>query len=287
MQLHHLDSFDKRQIETPPVVAKPDLHSEHFQQTLSVVQNLHAIDHLKDEYRYIEPVFLPDPSAELASRWLGDPKVLFLDIDETLIHCIDEKDPQTMYGQHTLRVDLKGYRSPNQELNDQPDYIDIEIIIRPGLFESLRDLSRSFQIVSFTASDSLYADTILNFLDPEGTIFTSRLYRQHCIQTNFGLVKDLRVIANRNLKDMILVDNSASSFAFNINNGIPILPFYDNLEDEELRHLAFYLSCIQETQADDVRKHNEEAFGLMRLAREHGSRRNNECSPHTLSKEYL
>lgn len=45
---------------------------------------------------------------------------------------------------------------------------------------------------------------------------------------------------------MLIIDNSALSFAFNINNGIPILPYINNEDDEELKHLTFYLNCLQE-----------------------------------------
>lgn len=41
-------------------------------------------------------------------------------------------------------------------------------------------------------------------------------------------IKDLRVIANRNMSDLIIVDNAAYSFGFQVDNGIPILPYYDN-----------------------------------------------------------
>ena len=80
------------------------------------------------------------------------------------------------------------------------------------------------------------------------------------------MIKDLRIIANRDLKDMVIIDNSALSFGMNVNNGIPILPFYDNVDDEELRHLTFYLNCLRESKVDDITVHNEEAFGLLRLA---------------------
>ena len=85
------------------------------------------------------------------------------------------------------------------------------------------------------------------------------------METQYGLIKDLRIIANRALSDMILVDNSALSFAFNVNNGIPILPFYEDKQDEELRHLNYYLNCLRDSAVDDVRHHNDEAFGLLRL----------------------
>lgn len=38
-------------------------------------------------------------------------------------------------------------------------------------------------------------------------------------------VKDLRIIEDRNLQDIILVDNSIVSFAFNLDNGVPISAF--------------------------------------------------------------
>lgn len=64
---------------------------------------------------------------------------------------------------------------------------------------------------------------------------------------------------------MIIVDNSALSFAFHVKNGIPILPFYDCPYDEELKHLTYYLNCLRDAKVQDVRTHNEEAFGLYKL----------------------
>lgn len=59
---------------------------------------------------------------------------------------------------------------------------------------------------------------MLNKIDPKKTIFDMRLYRQHCIEThvtNCGstYLKDLRLIANRDLKDLLLVDNAVLCFA--------------------------------------------------------------------------
>jgi len=52
------------------------------------------------------------------------------------------------------------------------------------------------------------------------------MYRHHCIKTGDGLyVKDLSIIKDRNLKDIVLVDNSIISFAFNLDNGVPISAF--------------------------------------------------------------
>ena len=67
----------------------------------------------------------------------------------------------------------------------------------------------------FTASHQAYADAVLDFLDPTGELIQYRLYRDNCVQTPEGFyVKDLRIIANRSMENMIIVDNSVYSFAY-------------------------------------------------------------------------
>ena len=68
------------------------------------------------------------------------------------------------------------------------------------------------------------------------------------------------------MKDLLIVDNSALSFALNVLNGVPILPYYDNQNDEELKHLTYYLVGLKDVAADDIRIQNDQAFGLTRLA---------------------
>ena len=62
---------------------------------------------------------------------------------------------------------------------------------------------------------------------------------------------------------MVIVDNSVYSFAYQIDNGIPIIPFYHEQSDEEMLHLVFYLNCLATCQ--DVRVQNREAFELYKL----------------------
>ena len=70
-------------------------------------------------------------------------------------------------------------------------------------------------MVVFTASHKAYADVVLNFLDPTGELIEHRLYRESCMQTEEGVhIKDLRIIKNRNLKDLVIVDNAVYSFGF-------------------------------------------------------------------------
>ena len=121
-------------------------------------------------------------------------------------------------------------------------------------------IQEKYNIVIFTASHSSYTDSILKEIDPENKYFKNRLYRNNCIPIKIGgknfYVKDLDILKKYyNLKDIVIVDNSVLSFAYHINNGIPIIPFYDSKEDNELIILAYYLSLISED--NDLRKSNK------------------------------
>ena len=60
------------------------------------------------------------------------------------------------------------------------------------------------------------------------------------------------------------MDNSVYSFAFQIDNGVPIIPFYEDKNDDELFHLITYFDCIRDRE--DVREYNRDAFHLEELA---------------------
>jgi CTD small phosphatase-like protein 2 len=67
-------------------------------------------------------------------------------------------------------------------------------------------------------------------------------------------IKDLRILENRPLAKVVIIDNAVYSFGYQLSNGIPIVNFIDNKEDIELLHLIRYLSCLAETE--DMRKCN-------------------------------
>ena len=78
---------------------------------------------------------------------------------------------------------------------------------------------------------------------------------------NSFYVKDLRIL-NRNLEDVVLVDNAAYSYAAQTSNGIPILPYYRGSEDSELKALEGYLEEL--INVKDVREKNRRTFKLHR-----------------------
>ncbi|TNV83176.1 hypothetical protein FGO68_gene9050 [Halteria grandinella] len=235
-----------------------DIHKMHLIQTYNALQMIPQLKKYQKAYLDKDPVYLPPLKP-------GIKKTVIFDIDETMIHCLEDSSsiPDVI-----MKIPL-----------DDGDFADAGINIRPHLYECLRQANEHYQVITFTASDQQYADAILDFLDPNRELIAHRLYRQHCIETfvdngeesvRLGYVKDLRIIRNRALSDMVIVDNSVLSFLFQVDNGVPILPFYTNKQDEELVHLSFYLRCLAEQSLEnklgtDVRSHNREAFGLHKL----------------------
>jgi CTD small phosphatase-like protein 2 len=60
----------------------------------------------------------------------------------------------------------------------------------------------------------------------------------------------------------VLIDNAAYSFAFQIDNGIPIIPYYQGKIDFELKALQGYLESL--IHCKDVREVNRKTFNLHR-----------------------
>jgi Dullard-like phosphatase family protein len=104
-----------------------------------------------------------------------------------------------------------------------------------------------YEIVVFTAGMKDYADQILDVIDENKTIFKKRLYREDCININDFFIKDLDIFLDRQKQDIIIVDNSIMSFAFDLSNGVPINSFLGNEEDD--KELLFLVSFLEEAFA--------------------------------------
>lgn len=57
-------------------------------------------------------------------------------------------------------------------------------------------------------------------------------------------IKNLEVLGNRDLKNVVIIDNAVYSFGYQLDNGIPMIPFYDNRSDKELVLLMQYLESL-------------------------------------------
>jgi Dullard-like phosphatase family protein len=181
-------------------------------------------------------------------------KTLILDLDETLIH----SDFDGKYKDHDHTVT---FISDNEE-------ISVPVLIRPGLFEFIKNISEHFEIIVFTAGVKDYADAVLNYLDPDDRYFKHRFYRHDCINiANRVFIKDLRIFVNRREEDIIIVDNSLYSFSNQISNGVLINSFYNDKDDRELFNLLNYL-CNYLREVEDVRLINEQVFNFSTIMNE-------------------
>lgn len=177
-------------------------------------------------------------------------KLAVFDLDETLVHCEIKKPSK---GEVQINVKIPSGAITKVGLN-----------IRPFWRESLMEIKKHYVIIVYTASHQSYADSVLDYLDPEKELIQYRLYRHNCVrvkmENDFIYVKDMRIFENVELKNMTIIDNSALSFAFQLENGIPILPFYNNKDDNELTFLTHYLTYI--SKSDDLREENRKSLKL-------------------------
>ena len=103
----------------------------------------------------------------------------------------------------------------------------------------------------FTASHACYAKAVVDYLDPEGKYISEWYSREDCLRTEGFYVKDLRIV-DRKLSNILLIDNvhfilieAAYSYCMQLDNGVPIVPFYDNKADLELKNLVPYLKSFE------------------------------------------
>lgn len=87
-------------------------------------------------------------------------------------------------------------------------------------------------------------------LDPDESVFSHRLYRDSCSVHSHGYIKDLGLLG-RDLKQLIIIDNSPLCFSLHMNNAIPIPSWESNSQDRALLHLIPLLSQL--SSLPDVR----------------------------------
>ena len=134
-----------------------------------------------------------------------------------------------------------------------------DIMIRPHTFDLLNELKEYYEIIVFSSGICPYVNFIVNHLDPKKLYIEYVLHRLHCVMENDFMIKDLRVIGNRSLNDIIIIDNSILSFAWNMDNGIYIPTYQGDCEDCELLKISEFLKRI--VNVDDVRPYIKEFSG--------------------------
>ena len=164
----------------------------------------------------------------LLPRKITNKKTLVLDLDETLVH--------SQFSEFACQSDIIIKIEISNEI------YTIHVLVRPGVKEFLEKMEKFYEIIIFTASISSYADLLLDIIDQQNCC-PFRLFREHCTIVNGAFVKDLQKLG-RDLKDVVIVDNSPLSYMFHQNNGLPILSWFDDKEDRELYNIIPILEFL-------------------------------------------
>lgn len=199
------------------------------------------IKNLPDLYSVVptfRPMLLPKQTRSCPST------TLVLDLDETLVHSTLEPCEDADF---TFPV--------NFNLQEHTVYVRC----RPYLRDFMERVSSLFEIIIFTASQSIYAEQLLNVLDPKRKVFRHRVYRESCVYVDGNYLKDLSVLG-RDLAHVIIIDNSPQAFGFQVDNGIPIESWFDDRSDKELLLLLPFLESL--VGVEDVRPLIAKKFNL-------------------------
>jgi len=190
------------------------------------------------------PIALPPKSNH------APPLSLILDLDETLVHCT--VDPVSN-ADLVFPVVFHG-----------AEY-QVHVRLRPHLFDFLEAVYEEFEVVVFTASQQVYADELLNRIDPDKKYIKHRMFRESCLAVEGNYLKDLHV-CGRDLTKTVLVDNSPHAFGYQVDNGIPIESWFDDPNDTELLKLAAFVKTLHGEK--DVRHVVRERFQTYKLVRD-------------------
>lgn len=120
--------------------------------------------------------------------------------------------------------------------------LTIYVAKRPGVEEFLEAVHELYEIVTYTASLSVYADPLLDQIDPLKRV-SHRLFREHCTVYNNGFIKDLSRLG-RDLKGVIIVDNTPTAYSLQRENAIPISTWTDDVNDTQLFELSLLLEAL-------------------------------------------
>ena len=149
----------------------------------------------------------------------------------------------------TPRLFTSASELTNKEIMYQGLSYTVHVLKRPHFDAFIERMFQLYEIIFYTASVKEYADTIIDYIDPNNYA-KARYYRESWKKIDGSFVKDLSVI-NRNLKSTVIIDNSPIAYCLNPDNGIPIKGFYNDLGDEELLKLIPILeeiALVEDTQ---------------------------------------
>ncbi|NXD63722.1 CTDS1 phosphatase, partial [Eolophus roseicapillus] len=206
---------------------------------------------------------LPEIKPQDASKLCPPP-----DLDETLVHSSFKPVNNADF---IIPVEIDGIMH------------QVYVLKRPHVDEFLQRMGELFECVLFTASlapprallfpaTHQYADPVADLLDKWGA-FRARLFRESCVFHRGNYVKDLSRLG-RDLRRIIIVDNSPASYIFHPDNAVrtagvrlggvmetrgrppsaaallqvPVASWFDNMADTELLDLLPFFERLSKVE---------------------------------------
>ena len=149
-----------------------ELDDEEYDEEFDPWVFIHGLPPLSSCVRANRPPILPRKSPVHKNK-----NTLVLDLDETLVHCtVDEVANADV----VFPVVFNG------------EQYQVHVQKRPHVDEFLRAVAEKFEVVVFTASQRVYADKLLDILDPGRKLIKHRLFRDACllVEGNYLLLPD-------------------------------------------------------------------------------------------------
>ena len=153
-------------------------------------------------------VTIPAKKEILPRKIRSSPKItLVLDLDETLVHCYTGLNNEGMNKSSEISFPVKVVDT----------IYSVNGKLRPYCLEFLSYCANHFEVVLFTASQKIYAQTLAKIIDPTGNLFKFRLFRDSCTLVEGHYIKNLDTLG-RDLKQTVIVDNSLVCFGYHLDN---------------------------------------------------------------------
>ncbi|ELP86476.1 carboxy-terminal domain RNA polymerase II polypeptide A small phosphatase, putative [Entamoeba invadens IP1] len=154
---------------------------------------------------------------------------VIFDLDETLIHTHSLLPEDSKHSRETCKVVVQ-----NKEYTTS---------IRPGAIQFLRQLSKTCEVVLFTASKQVYADQIIDYMEKDGKIFEHKLYQQSC-KNKFGRVYKDATKLGRDIKNVVIFDDCELVWTMTQDKLVVCKRYEGGQDDNEIDNMQKHLDKV-------------------------------------------
>ena len=212
----------------------------------------------------------------LPPRAPGDNRLtLFMEIDDTILHTY-------IYDENFGFMADPNPRDPDYEIDYSDKRIPIKVYMRDCAAEFMQFLKQNkdkIEPIVYTSGVPMYAELLLDLVDPKREVFEHRLYQNACYvfekkdEDIFYMIKDITRFKNvRDMKRSVLIDPNPLNFILGPENGLPMVAYTAELhttgteKDEYLIGMTDIIKELVNLPGDgDVRQYLKENYGVRQV----------------------